>query len=460
LVVASAVIDAGREAGPPAFAIPKDLDVLLITIDCLRADMPWVGYERDIAPNLTKLAKKSVVYTNAYSMSSYTSMSLGGFLGGKLSSELERDGYFFSTYAPKDLFFPEVLQAAGMHTMTAHAHGYFRNSGFNQGFDVFEMVPDLKWNTTTDENITSPQLEAIAEKQLGDPQNAQKRFFAWFHFLDPHDMYLRHEGIDFGKNPRDLYDGEVLFTDRYIGKLIDFVEQQPYGKKTAIIVTADHGEAFGEHGMQRHGFEVWEPLVRVPLMFYIPGITPRTIDVRRSAIDMAPTILDLYGLPREPTFEGTSLVPDLLGKCGDSTHRVDGGGADPSCAERDVVVDLPSTSDSDKHRAYYHGMEKLIDFGTKEYLLLFDLAADPEEAHPISRGDAYTAMVERYRAFKKTVVEIPPTGCKEGCIYGTTKPDAGAAPTSPAASASASAASAPSASPSAPATAKKAKESP
>ena len=421
VVVSSAALDAAKEAAPPKPTIPKDLDVLLITIDCLRADMPWVGYPRDIAPNLTKLAEKAVVYTHAYSMSSYTSMSLGGFLGGKLSSELTRDGYFFSTYAPSNLMFPEVIQAAGIHTMSAHAHGYFKNSGFDQGFDAYEIVPNLKWNQTTDVNVTSPELEAIAEKMLGDPQNEQKRFFAWFHFVDPHDQYIRHEGIDYGKTARDLYDGEITFTDRYIGKLLDFVAQRPYGKKTAIIVTADHGEAFGEHGMERHAFEVWEMLVRVPLMFVIPGVPPARIDTQRSAIDMAPTILDLFGLPREASFEGKSLVPELLGECAG-----DAGAANEACAERDVVVDLPATSDSEKHRAFIHGHEKIIDFGKQEYLLMFDLAADPEEKHPISKGDEYDAMVARYRAFKKTVVEVPGTGCKEGCLFGTTKPDAGA----------------------------------
>ena len=153
---------AAREASASGPAIPKDANVILITIDCLRADMPWVGYPRDIAPNLTKLAERAVVYTHAYSVSSYTSMSVGGFLGGKLPSELKRDGYFFSAYAQENLMFPEVLQAAGIHTVAGHAHGYFKDAGFSQGFDSYEVVPNLKWNQFTDENITSPDLEQIA----------------------------------------------------------------------------------------------------------------------------------------------------------------------------------------------------------------------------------------------------------------------------------------------------------
>ncbi len=110
------VVDAGHPLGPPA-----DLNMLLITVDCLRADMPWAGYERPIAPNLTDLEKRAVSYTNAYSLSSYTSMSVGGMLGGRYPGEMKRDGYFFGHYRDNPMF-PERLQAAGIRTVSAHAH--------------------------------------------------------------------------------------------------------------------------------------------------------------------------------------------------------------------------------------------------------------------------------------------------------------------------------------------------
>jgi arylsulfatase A-like enzyme len=78
------------------------------------------------------------------------------------------------------------------------------------------------------------------------------------HQLPPVHYYLIHKGTEeFGRKPRDLYDHEVRWTDDQMKRLLDFVQAQPWGKKTAIIVTSDHGEAFGEHGMYRHGFEVW-----------------------------------------------------------------------------------------------------------------------------------------------------------------------------------------------------------
>jgi choline-sulfatase len=416
--------DARADGPTTAVAVPADLNVVLLSIDCLRADMPWAGYARPIAPRLTTLAETSVDFVRAYAMSSYTSMSLGGLLGGKLPGEMRRDGYFFGFYGSENVLFPELLHASGVLTLAAHAHGYFSSSGLEQGFDHWEVLPDLKWNNTTDENITSPRLEALAEKMLSAPDVVHRRFFAWVHFLDPHDRYMPHEGIGpYGRTGRDLYDAEVTYTDTYVGKLLDFIAAQPWGARTAIIVTGDHGEAFGEHHQYLHGFELWENLVRVPLLIAVPGVRPRTIDNPTSAIDLAPTILDLLGVPRSgwppgvdggapPGFEGHSLVPAVLG-------------ATP--VERDVVVDLPATSDSDRRRALVHGSSKIIAFGNDTYFQVFDLDNDPVELHPITKGDEYTRMLERYRAFEATVHDVMPTKCKEGCLGGAyaRKRDAG-----------------------------------
>jgi choline-sulfatase len=349
-----------------------------------------------------------VSYTRAYAVSSYTSMTLGGMLGGKIPSALKRSGYFFGRYSTDNVMFPEILKDKGVKTLAAHAHGYFQNAGFEQGFDAWEIVPGLKWNPQTDENVTSPKHEEIAERLLSDPELEQRRFFAWFHFLDPHDQYVSHEkdGIaSYGKKARDLYDGEVEFTDRYLGKLLDFVAERPWGKRTVIIVTSDHGEAFGEHGRTRHGFEIWEPLVRVPLFVVAPGITPRRIDVPRSNIDLAPTILELLGAKEAipDDLHGKSLVPELLG-----------GEAEA----RDVIVDLPMTSNNDKRRALVRGKWKIMAFGKEERLELYDLEADPEEKSPIKKGNDFDAMAAAYRAHAKSVKEIPPFGCNVGCLNG------------------------------------------
>jgi choline-sulfatase len=389
-------------------AAPQSVEnVLLISIDSLRADMPWNGYERPIAPYLTELEKKCVSYTHAYSISSYTSMSVGGLLGGRLPSELKRDGFFFGIYPSSNTFFPELLTDAGVMTVSAHAHGYFAGAGFQQGFDKWELVPNIKFNPQTDENVTAPEHETLAEKLLlGVPEG--KRFFAWFHFLDPHDQYMSHEkdGIPaYGKKLRDQYDGEVQFTDRYVGKLIDFAREKPWWSKTAIIITSDHGEALGEHSQLRHGFEVWENLVRVPLFVCMPGRAGRRIDAKRSAVDLAPTILDLMKLPPGRTFTGTSLLPEVLG-----------GPAE----DHDVVVDLPATSNNDKRRALLHDDFKIIGFGESMYPKVFNLKTDPGENMPLPKSDpAFSDMQKRLAAYNKTLKEIPATNCGKGCLEGT-----------------------------------------
>jgi len=89
-------------------------NVLMLTIDSLRADMPWTGYPRAIAPNLTKLAEESVVYTNEYALSSYTAKSVAGFLTSRYPSTLYRSGYFFASYPKADCFLAEVLHDHGI----------------------------------------------------------------------------------------------------------------------------------------------------------------------------------------------------------------------------------------------------------------------------------------------------------------------------------------------------------
>jgi arylsulfatase A-like enzyme len=395
-----AVVEAG------AAEAPKDLNVIVMSIDSLRADMPWAGYARPIAPRLTELEKRAVSYTRAYSISSYTSMSLGGFLAGKLPSGLKRSGFFFGKYAPENTFFPEILKPAGVRTISAHAHGYFKDAGFEQGFDDFEIVPGIIFKNETDPNVTSPQHEEIAERLLGNSDLDSKRFFAWFHFLDPHDQYIAHDkdGIPpYGPKLRDKYDAEVTFTDRHIGKLLDFISAKPWGKRTVIIVTADHGEAFGEHGQFSHGFELWENLVRVPLFFVVPGVAPKHIDTPRSTLDLAPTILELLGVDSKPLDpEGQSLAAEISGK------------AQPE--ERDVIVDLPMTSDNDKRRALVRGTLKIIAFGKEESLRLYDLKSDPEEKNPITKGADFDDMAQRYRTRSKSIREVMPYACGANCL--------------------------------------------
>ena len=402
---------ASTERGTPSAATSAELksapkvegpfNVMILSVDCLRADMPWNGYPRQIAPNLTKLSEQSTVYTNAYSISSYTAQSAAAMLSGRFASTLYRSGVFFTSYPKANLFFPEELAEKKIRTLGWFSHMYFgRGKGLEQGFDVWELVPGITFNAQTDNHVTSPKMLELGLKILGNPDNTGQQFFAWAHFGDPHDVYVKHpESPDFGNKTRDKYDSEVWFTDQHIGKLLDWARQQPWWSRTAVIITGDHGEAFGEHGQYRHAFELWENLVRVPFIFYVPGAKPQRIAQRRSHIDLAPTVMDLLGQPPLAQFMGKSLVPELLGK-------------EPAANREPIALELTEDSNNPQRRALIAGNHKLIVRGRVASYSLYDLSSDPGEANNVagSQPDKLTEMKALYEKTFATIPSIEPFG--------------------------------------------------
>jgi choline-sulfatase len=371
-------------------------NVLLITVDSLRADMPWTGYPKAIAPFLTELAAQSVVYENAYSVSSYTSKSVSAMLTGKYPSTLYRSGSFFASFSPANVFITELLQAKGIRTFAWHGHMYFgRGKGLDQGFDSWELVPGISFNSETDPHVTSDKMTDLGIALFSKPENTSGQFFAWAHYMDPHDQYILHkEAPDFGRNNRGRYDSEVYFTDLHLKRLFEVARQQPWYEDTAIIVSADHGEAFGDHGMHKHAFELWEVLTRVPLLVKVPGWQPRRISARRSLIDLAPTILAVMGVEAPPGLHGTSLVAELSGQA-EATER-------PY-----VLLELPEDSHNAPRRALIVGDYKLYVRDDSGQAALYNLKEDPGELRDISRDEP--GKVAELRAKLKEVYAGLPT---------------------------------------------------
>jgi choline-sulfatase len=384
---ASASASASPAASP---SLPKDLNVLVIGVDSLRADrLELGGGNPKVMPTLNALAKESAAFTNFHSVSSYTAQSLGAFLGCRYPSELQRNGSFFAAYPEEETLFPELLQKAGARTMSAHAHFYFEKAraGFHQGFDVYELVPGIKKNNTTDESITSPAHTEIILRHLSDAANTQGRFFAFYHLLDAHDQYLGHPEVEsFGKGAKAMYEGELRFVDNHLEKILKLVRAQPWGARTLIVVTSDHGETFGEHGMYRHAFELWNVLTHVPLIVHGPGVKPRRIDAKRSGVDLCPTILETFGVAPLPGFQGKSLWPELRGE-------------DPS--PRDVVTELARDSNNDRRRALQRGDFKILELSNEGGFKLFNLAEDPEEKNDLAKKDP-----KKLEELRKALVEV------------------------------------------------------
>ena len=383
-------------------------NLLLITVDTLRIDLGFMGYPRPVSPNLDALAARSTVFERAYSMASYTGKSVGPTMIGRYPSECARDGGHFNVYGPTNTFLAERLQNAGFHTMGAASHWYFKpRYGLAQGMDVWDLSAlPTDSEGDADSSVTSEALSDTAIALLSAPENVDKRFFLWLHYFDPHAPYVPHAGApDFRAGAKSwgkpLYDGEVWFTDHHIGRVLDYVASQPWGARTVIAVTSDHGEAFDEHGMSWHGVDLWEPLVRVPLVIYVPGVKPHRVPIKRSLIDLTPTLLELLDVPEPPAGElsGQSCAAEVLSP-------------DALLSERDLLMDMPWGPRVSQHRALIHGVTpgtKLMHEGGNLYLV-FDLKSDPGELNDLSRsrdllGEMFGAYQEKLASLREVKID-------------------------------------------------------
>ena len=285
--------------------------------------------------------------------------------------------------------------------MSVQGHWYFKeNTGLGRGFDVLDMtaapkVPQLEGDRT----VNSQSLTDQAISQLEELETSGAQFFLWVHYLDPHAEYVSHAEFDFGSRGRERYDGEIAFTDSHVGRLIERVKSGAKGETTAIVLTSDHGEAFGEHGLYKHGFEVWEELVRVPLIVAIPGVKAKRVKARRSLIDLVPTLLDLFEMKHPeasaPDFlSGQSLVPDLL------------RGPEEKDPSRIVFVDMSAGPYNQERQAFIENDGKLIASSGRP-LGLYDLGQDPGEKDDLlGKAPNSDETVERFKAFRRALKTV------------------------------------------------------
>jgi choline-sulfatase len=393
-VRSSPPIDASAEADAAAPVVvtpppePEKIDnVVLITIDALRADQPWTGYTRVSTPNLSALAAKSIVYENAYALSNMTTTSLSAMLAGRYPSELARSRCPLAGYAPRSDALAPTLKANGVRTVAVLGHlAFVARLVPDAGFDAWRLIENAAAPVTqgavSGEAIAKLFVRTIAEAAESG------HFFAWAHFIDPHDKYVAHRDFPASDSgPRGLYDGEVAYTDAMIGRVLTAIETS--APHTAIIVTADHGEAFGEHGARKHGFSTYDEELRVPLLLYVPGTSPRRIAATRSAIDIAPTVAALLGVPAPAAWRGTSLLEDLN-----------------DAPARPVIVDMPELDGRPASRVVLVDGHKVVTGATGTRI--HDLAEDPGENHPLK--DA--TLVERARAIAQaSIKEVPAQPC-------------------------------------------------
>ncbi len=358
-------------------AIPASMNLVVITIDTLRADMIGGEHAREITPNLSRLASQSVTFDRAYALSSNTMHAIGPIMTGRYPTECPRDDQHFTGYLPENVMLAERLRDAGYWTGGAATHFYFEPSyGLLQGVTHWDgsahMVGENASQETWDDRLADRLIDALRQ-----PETTAGRYFLWGHFFDPHHPYAPHPGLPPpGDDDRARYEREVASTDRQVGRVLAVLDALPSANRTIVVVTADHGEAFGEHGNHWHGVELWEELVRVPLLVRIPGVAPRHVTQARSQIDLAPTLLELLRLPlpapgARDAMAGRSLVSDLV------------GAPEP---ERPIYAELTPDHYNRMRRAVLFENYKLLERGSGRYEL-YRLTDDPDEQRDISRSD-------------------------------------------------------------------------
>ncbi len=310
----------------------QDLNVIIVSFDALRADALGVyGSTSGASPNLDALTKKALVFDNAYSAAQATPTSFASIFTGKLPFRVFRGWNLLAGMTIASLF-----QAHGYRTGAVMNNSQITAArGFGAGFDHYNVV----------------HLEDEAVLEVGKDwivQNHDRPFFFWLHFISPHTPYVAREmAAQFytpgytgrfertaGSRPKvnsdadlarliELYTGEVFYADHLFGELWAQLDDLGLVENTIVIVTADHGEAHQEHGRMGHS-QVYEPVIRVPLIFYHPQQKPRGVrtDVPYLNTDLLPTLASAFGWEvlhaidgmnlREPTFVNRPLISTAM----------------------------------------------------------------------------------------------------------------------------------------------------
>ncbi|MBN2694112.1 sulfatase-like hydrolase/transferase [bacterium] len=295
----------------------KKYNILLITIDCLTPyHLDSYGYRRETSPNLTKFSKDSLFFKKAFSQGNNTLPAIGSFMTSKYTTEIFwKDYKRFLPIKEENLLLAEVLNSNGYYTAGITTHSYFLpNFGFQQGFENWDISLISTKGEIAFEQETSRSIFEKSTKLI-DTIPEDKAFFMWLHFFDPHDSYVkRDEGKDFGDSVIDIFDNEIHYTDIYVGKLFDYLKQKNLYDNTIIIITGDHGEAFGDHGYDKHGRALYNDQIWVPLMIRFPDMQPQIIEQEVAHIDIFPTLLDYLNidLPDGKELSGISLF-DRIG---------------------------------------------------------------------------------------------------------------------------------------------------
>jgi arylsulfatase A-like enzyme len=298
----------------------SDVNVLFVLIDTLRADrLSSYGYSRPTSPTIDALAETGVRFAAQMSQSSWTKCSMASLWTGRwpVQTGVTRSP---QAIAEEALLPAEIMREAGFRTYAIWRNGWIAPSfGFSQGFEVYHsprsspVPPALRRErptvgvSGTDQDIVSSAIEFLRT-------NSQERWFLYLHLMDVHQYVYDQETALFGTTYSDIYDNSIRWVDRVLGSLVRDIDSRGLRDRTLIVLAADHGEAFGEHGREGHARDVYGEVTTTPFVLSLPfELEPGVVvETQTENVDIWPTVLDLMGLPGLGDVDGRSRVPEIL----------------------------------------------------------------------------------------------------------------------------------------------------
>jgi arylsulfatase A-like enzyme len=364
----------------PAESWPSPPAVIVYMIDTLRADRlgAWGSPVPRVSPVIDRLAAEGVKLSNAISSSPSTKPAIPTLMTGIWPTTHKVGAVSHSDRLPPSVrLVQERFRHAGWRTgsFTAHPLGSTL-SALERGFGT--SLPPRHWRDRIGPlgHPAADQLhDALAEWLDEEPDQP---FFAYVHTLEVHEYYkpLYQNQDREGLTP---YDIAVSDADKKLGELIEGLRSRGRLSRLLLVVLSDHGESWGDHGLQGHGSGLFQSQLHIPIIFWGPGlITSHEIDHPVGLPDLAPTLLDLAALPELPEADGRSLASYVLGDA-EPVHEYVAAALlryiwNPGAPQQFALVSR-------------HRRKVIRTAGEFEFQLQFDLRADPHELRPIGRGD-------------------------------------------------------------------------
>jgi hypothetical protein len=281
-------------------------DLFLITVDALRYDrLKLMGAKRSVMPNLDRFSQDAVLFTRGYSPIPHTSYAVSSLMTGKYTHPL-----FDVPGAPAvHETWPEILRHFRYETSAFFPPAVFF-------IDRARFLPYYQKGLGflykhVDARVSATDKAALLIEHVRKKKNTGRPHFSWIHFFEAHEPY-DPACTRFGNRPEDRYDCELNTVDNALKMLFDFINSE--APDALVIVTADHGEAFGDHGDNYHGTSLYDEQIRVPILIRIPNVAHRIVDTPVSLVDLLGTTTHLLDIPTPARVRSRDLRPLITGE--------------------------------------------------------------------------------------------------------------------------------------------------